>query len=125
MSDSARDRWVVLRDLVIFQIKLGLEGLKDLVVAQISIGAAVLDLLLPTGRRGQRLYSVMRGAERFDNWLSLYGATEAAGAHEDGLFGVSRAGSDSLLGKLEELVLGRKEPSDAEGSKRGFRSAAA
>jgi hypothetical protein len=121
MADSSHDRFVVLRDLTIFQIKLALEGLKDIVVAQVSIGAAALDLLFPTGQRGQRFYAVMRAAERFDNWISLYGATEKASENRDGLFGVSRAGSNSLLGKLEELVLGRRE-SGGEGD--GFRAAA-
>jgi hypothetical protein len=110
MSDPTRERYVVFRDLAIFQVKLFLEGLKDIVVSQVSIGAAALDLLFPTGRRGQRFYAVMRAAERFDNWLSLYSASQAAADNEDGLFGESRAGSDSLLGKLEEIVVGRREP---------------
>jgi hypothetical protein len=109
MADQSHDRWIVIRDLAIFQVKLALEGLKDIVVSQLSIGAAALDLLFPTARRGARFYSVMRYAERFDNWLSLYSAAEAAGDHEEGLFGASRAGSNSLLGRLEEMVLGRKE----------------
>jgi hypothetical protein len=125
MTDPKRDRWVIVRDLIIFQIKLLLEGLKDIVVSQISIGAAALDLLFPTANRGARFYAVMRAAERFDNWLSLYGATEKASANEDGLFGVSRAGSDSLLGKLEELVLGRKEGAAAEADQSQQRRAAA
>ena len=53
---------------------------------------------------------MIRSAERFDSWLSIYGATQSAEDNEDGLFGASRAGSDSLLGKLEEIVIGRKEP---------------
>lgn len=114
MNDPSRDRYVVFRDLAIFQIKLFLEGLKDILVSQLSIGAAALDLLFPTGRRGQRFYAVMRAAERFDNWLSLYGATERAAESDDGLFGVSRAGSDSMLGKLEEIVIGRRETSEDE-----------
>lgn len=122
MAGSSRDRYVVLRDLVIFQIKLLLDGLKDVVVSQIAIGAAALDLLFPTGKRGHRFYSVIRSAERFDSWLSLYGATQSAEANEDGLFGASRAGSDSLLGKLEEIVLGRKEPEEAGAE--GFSAAA-
>ena len=122
MADSKHDRTVVLRDLVIFQIKLLLDGLKDIVVSQIAVGAAVLDLAFPTATRGRRFYGVMRWAERFDRWLSLYGATEAARNSADGLFGASRAGSDSLLGKLEELVLGRTEPE--EPATGGFRAAA-
>ena len=42
--------------------------------------------------------------------MNLFGAAEQAEATADGLFGASRAGSDSLLGKLEAIVLGHDEP---------------
>ena len=40
-------------------------------------------------------------SERFDLWLNLHGAALRAESDEDGLFGVSEAGSNTLLGKLE------------------------
>jgi hypothetical protein len=108
--DKRRDRGVIIRDLLIFQIKLFLDGLKDVVMSPLAIGAAALDLLAPTSKRGARFYAVMRVGERMDRWLNLFGATERAGEHEEGLFGASRAGSDSLLGKIEAYVLGHDEP---------------
>jgi hypothetical protein len=72
--------------------------------------AAALDLFFPSRRPGHRFYAVMRVGERFDRWLSLFSAADKATAYEDGLFGASRAGSASMLGKLEAVVLGREEP---------------
>ena len=111
-----RDRGVIVRDLLIFQIKLFLDGLKDVVISPMAIGAAALDLLFPTSKRGLRFYAVMRVGERVDRWLNLFGATEKAGEHEEGLFGASRAGSNSLLGKIEAYVLGHDEPESEPGS---------
>jgi hypothetical protein len=65
-------------------------------------------------RKGQRFYAVMARAERFDRWLSLYGSAEAADVEADGLFGASKAGADTLLGRLETLVTGRWEIDDDE-----------
>ena len=48
--------------------------------------------------------------ERFDRWLSLFSAADKASAQDDGLFGAGRAGTPSLLGKLEEVVIGYEEP---------------
>jgi hypothetical protein len=104
-----KDRGVIIRDLVIFQIKLLLDGLKDIVVSPIAIGAAALDVLAPTARRGERFYTVMQAGERFDHWLNLFGASAKAKEHEEGLFGASRAGADTLLGKLEQYVRGHEE----------------
>jgi hypothetical protein len=102
----SRTNRVILRDLIIFQIKLALDGLKDVVLAPMSIGAVVLDLLLPGERPGHRFYGVMRVGEQFDRWLSLFSAAERADAAADGLFGASRAGSSSMLGRIESAVLG-------------------
>ncbi len=105
-NESGTPRAVILRDLLLFQLKLFTDGLKDLVVAQAALVAAVLDLLSTGPRRGRWFYTVMRLSERFDLWLNLHGASARAHGHRDGLFGVSRAGEDTLLGKVEELVRG-------------------
>jgi hypothetical protein len=110
MTRSGRTRWVILRDLLIFQVKLVLDGTKDIVLAPISIGAAALDLVLPGQRPGRRFYAVMRTGERFDRWLSLFAAADKADVYQDGLFGASRAGSPSLLGRIEAIVIGGEEP---------------
>jgi hypothetical protein len=106
-SRSRGGRGLLVRDLLIFQLKLVLDGAKGVIVFQLSIGAAVFDFILG---RPALFYRVLRISERFDLWLNLYGAAEKTTEESDGLFGASRAGSDSLLGKLEELVKQRAEP---------------
>ena len=110
---SGTEKYVLIRDLLIFQLKLLLDGLKDFGVFWMAIGATALDLLFPGERRGRRFYAVMRAAERFDQWLNLYGAAQHAEENADGLFGESAAGSASMLGRLEEIVIGRRETGGA------------
>lgn len=110
MTTLGRTRWVILRDLAIFQIKLALDGLKDVIFIPISFGAAVLDIFFPGRRPGERFYFIMRAGERFERWLDLFGAAEKASALDDGLFGASRAGSPTMLGRLEAIVIGGEEP---------------
>jgi hypothetical protein len=113
-----RSKWVILRDLAIFQVKLAMDGVKDIVFMPLSIMAAALDLVLPGRRPGHRFYRVLRAGEKFDGWLNLFGAAKHADASQDGLFGASRAGSPTLLGRLEALVLGRDEPAAEEALRR-------
>ncbi len=101
-------RWVILRDLAIFQLKLFMDGFVDVALAPISIGAAIVEIFFAGERRGRLFYSIMRFGERADLWLNLYGASRRADA--DGLFGGSRAGSDTLLGELEQRLRGGDEP---------------
>jgi len=101
-------RSVTFRDFAIFQLKLALDGLKDILVFNVSIGAMVLDVLSGRGKRPRLFYSVLRTSERFDAWLNLHGVVQRMDREggEDGLFGASDAGSDSLVGRLEELFRG-------------------
>jgi hypothetical protein len=72
-----RRKTVVLRDLLIFQIKLAMDGLKDIVLMPVSFAAAALDILFPGPRVGHRLYAVLAVGEKFDSWLNLFGAANA------------------------------------------------
>ena len=105
----AAKKGTLVRDLLIFQLKLVLDGVKGVVLIQVSLFAALFDLLF--GRPGRPLvfYNVLRLSERIDLWLNLYGASRRAEEDADGLFGTSPAGADSLLGKLEELVKNKVE----------------
>jgi hypothetical protein len=104
-----RSKWVIVRDLAIFQVKLAMDGLKDIAFMPLSILAAALDLFFPGRRPGHRFYAVLRTGEKFDSWLNLFGAARDADASRDGLFGASRAGSPTMLGRLEAMALGREE----------------
>ncbi|WP_263808582.1 MULTISPECIES: hypothetical protein [Salinibacter] len=60
----------VVRDVVIFQAKLWLEGVKDVALMPLSFGAAVLDFVVGSST----LYAVMKLGDRFERWVHLYGA---------------------------------------------------
>lgn len=94
---------VLIRDALIFQLKLWMDGLKDVVLAPVSIVALLLDLALGPGKRGARLYGVLRVGERFDLWLNLFGAARAARESPEGLFAGSEPGDRTMLGAIEGL----------------------
>lgn len=95
---------VLIRDLFILQLKLVIDAIKDILLIKLALFAVVFDILFGRAGRPLLFYSVLKLGERFDLWLNLYGAAGKAEDTEDGLFGASRAGSDSLLGKLEQVV---------------------
>jgi hypothetical protein len=97
---------VSVRDFAIFQLKLLIDGLKDGAVFAVPFVAFAVDLVFKRHGRRRFFYKVMRVSERFDLWLNLHGAAEGAESDEDGLFGRSEAGSDSMLGQIEQIVRG-------------------
>ena len=70
-----------------------------------SLGVPMV-LVSGAGRRPRLFYSVLRVSERFDLWLDLNGATAGLDSSHDGLFGASTAGSDTILGQIEQVVRG-------------------
>ncbi len=101
---------VSIRDFAIFQLKLLIDGLKDGAVFAMSFVAFGVDLVFRRHGRRRWFYKMMRVSEKFDLWLNLHGAAERADEDPDGLFGTSKAGSDTLLGQVEQLVRGGDEP---------------
>ena len=113
MIDSeAHSPGVLARDFLVFYLKLLADGAKGLILIQVGILAFCVDmiLMLLTGRKRSFFYKVLEYGERFDLWLNLCRPASRAGANADGLFGESRAGDNTFLGGLEELVRGRAEP---------------
>jgi hypothetical protein len=93
----------VLRELIVFEAKLALDGLKDIVLAPLAIVAALWDMALE-GRRGRRrLAAVLQVGENFERWLNLYGH-HGADAAQRTAFG--QAGSDLLIDQIEDLARG-------------------
>ena len=103
---------VLLRDFLLFNLKLLIDTGKDIVLVQLAAFTFCLDMifLLLTGRKNGWFYRVLRMSERFDLWLNLNHPSQLAGDHPDGLFGVSDAGDNTFLGEMEELVRRRREP---------------
>jgi hypothetical protein len=74
-EEESTSRTQIIRDVLIFQAKLWLEGFKDFVLMPLSMGAAVIDVVFRGSGRGT-LYSVMRLGDRFERWVHLYAALE-------------------------------------------------
>jgi hypothetical protein len=102
-------RSALLRDALIFMVKLWLDGLKDIGLSVCAIGAIVVDLTIRKDADRYLFYKVVRAGEKFDLWLNLYGASETGAHSDEGFFAASRAGDKSFLGKLEELTGGERQ----------------
>jgi len=70
--EETRSRTQIIRDVLIFQAKLWLEGVKDIALMPFSAGAAAIDSVFG----GNTLYGVMRLGNRFERWVHLYAALE-------------------------------------------------
>lgn len=95
MSDK---RFPVLRDVIVFQLKLLVDGLRDLLLSPVSIIAALIDLLVPGDDGGRRFYGVVHFGRRTERWINLFGMADK---HDPD---APPVGIDVLLADLEGLA---------------------
>lgn len=72
-------RLQLLRDVVVFQTKLGLEALLDITLIPVSLAAAGLDLVLGNWRQPRWFHAVLRFGERCEHRIDLWGVPAADG----------------------------------------------
>ena len=77
MTDMADHdtRWRLVRDVVVFQIKLGMEAILDLTLIPVSLAAAAMDFLLGNWRRPRWFHAVLRFGERCEHRIDLWRVT--------------------------------------------------
>jgi len=95
------ERWQFLRDVIVFQLKLGLDAARDLVLVPVSIAAALLDVVAGGAPVGRNFYRVFGFGRRTDRWINLfdsYGEPGAAPERAD-------VTVDALVGQLEGLLV--------------------
>ena len=91
-------RFPVFRDVVVFQAKLVVDGLRDLLISPVSVLAALVDLLVPGNDGGKRFYAVVRFGRRTEEWINLFGAAGPKSATAEA------SGIDVLFNELEERL---------------------
>ena len=99
---NSDERWKFVRDVVVFQIKMLLDNLRDLVLMPVALGAALIDLVLRGEREGTLFYRVLRWGWHSEKVIDVYSAIEN---HPQGDFEIGRSYTvDGVIARLEEVV---------------------
>ena len=99
MNDQSdhETRWRLVRDVVVFQIKLGMEAVLDLTLIPVSLAAAAIDFLLGNWRRPRWFHAVLRFGERCEHRIDLWRvATPGVDAPQSEV--------DAVLRSIETLI---------------------
>lgn len=96
------------RDLLSFQLKLFVDGLKDLVLAPISLVAGLYGIFADREAPGRAFYQVLEAGRQFDHWVDLFGATQRRAlppaTHAASSDPPPEAGLDGVVGQLEAVL---------------------
>ncbi len=95
-SDPAEGRWELMRDVLKFQVKLVIDGLRDVRMSPISLVAAVAGLLLEPKHPGRYFQRTLDFGRDTEVWINLFDRIPPE--NED-------LGIDEMFGHLETRLI--------------------
>jgi hypothetical protein len=99
-------RWVLLRDLAVLQVKLIVDGFRDLILLPASLIAAVVSLArTENGVPGPEFYKLLIAGKESEKFINLFGAVRNAPEGVD--IGDARRGPemDDIVSRVESFVV--------------------
>jgi len=103
LQTNRDERWKFLRDVLVFQIKMLLDNIRDFALMPVSLVAALIDLVFRGEREGALFYKVLRWGSHSESVIDVYSAIEH---HEPGDFKVNRDYTvDGVIARLEGVLV--------------------
>lgn len=110
---NSDERWKFVRDVAVFQLKLLLDNVRDIVLMPVALAAALIDLVFRGEREGARFYKVLRWGAHSEDVIDVYSAIEH---HEPGDFKINPAYTvDGVIARLEGVVVREVEKGGTAG----------
>jgi len=100
------DRWTLLRDLAVLQVKLIVDGFRDLVLVPASLIAGIVSLVKGTkDHPGPQFYQLIGVGKQTEIWINLFKAYEHAPVEVKQEYSFGAANMDELVDKFESFVV--------------------
>ncbi|MFL6515296.1 MAG: hypothetical protein ACJ8M1_09770 [Chthoniobacterales bacterium] len=97
------DRWAFFRDVLVFQMKLLLDNVRDFALVPVSLVAAFIDLVVRGKREGTCFYKVLEWGAHSERVIDVYSALEKRGSGDAQLN--HNYTVDSLISKVEGVIV--------------------
>ena len=98
-------RWDLIRDIAVFQVKLIVDGLRDLILVPISLVVGLISLLKPADEAGEDFYELLRMGKRSEKWINLFGAAQHWQKPEHKPTKFEEEDIDRLVSRVEKFVV--------------------
>ena len=109
-SEDANVRWTLVRDIAVFQAKLIVDGLRDLVLVPASLIAGIISLLSGSGGQpGTQFYRLLGVGKQSERWINLFGALRNAPPDLEQPVPFPDADLDDIVGKIESFVIDEQQ----------------
>jgi hypothetical protein len=73
MNEPNISRWSLIRDMLVFQIKLAMDAIRDLLLSPASIVCGLIDIFKGHAISKSYFHKLMALGQKSDSWLNLFG----------------------------------------------------
>jgi len=102
----APGRWTLIRDVAVLQVKLVVDGLRDLILVPTSLVAGVWSLIDgDDGKPGDHFYRLLSLGKQSERWISLFGALNNGPAELAEANDAGSADIDQFISRIEAFVV--------------------
>lgn len=102
---SETDRWVVIRDIGVLQVKLIFDGLRDFILVPVSLVLGIISLTRSGKDTGSEFYELLRLGKRSERWINLFGAADKARRAEEEAELFPGDDIDAMVSRVETFVV--------------------
>jgi hypothetical protein len=105
-NDPGAERWTLIRDIGVLQVKLLVDGFRDLILVPASLIAGIISLTsMKEGRVGLQFYHLMAWGRQSEHWINLFGALNNAPEKIEDPLSPGNQDIDDIVGRLEAFVV--------------------
>ncbi len=98
--------WTLVRDVAVLQVKLLVDGLRDLVLLPAALIVGVVSLVKSeNGKPGPHFYRLLVFGKRSERWINLFGAIENSPEKFDYADSFGNADIDDIISRVEAFVI--------------------
>lgn len=102
-TPSSDERWTLIRQALFFQLKLGLDALRDILMSPVSIVLVIVDVFMGNHHQHSYFIRLMRLGKKSDHWINLF-AVELPNAATQSDNVTADSNVDVWLTKIEEVI---------------------
>ncbi len=100
------DRWTLVRDAAVLQVKLIVDGLRDFILVPASLIAAIISLMSgEDGKPGPQFYRLVAYGKRTERWIDLFGAARNSPESAAEYDGANEPNIDAFVSRMESFVV--------------------
>jgi hypothetical protein len=99
------DRRTLIRDILVLQLKLVVDGLRDFILVPISLVVGIISLTKAGNAGGGEFYELLRVGRRSERWINLFGAAERVYGPSIADDRFSTEDIDKMVSRVESFVV--------------------